>query len=215
MPIQPATPSAATPPANVSTRLASVVNELMNPFAGNTPATPPVDPPTAWVQLAAVRRELSGAAVSLAPASSSTVTPTLALTGAAVSPAPASPSAVNPTLALTGAAVNLDPAGNPITVNPTLTFTDGIVYGNANATDANGLPLTYTIVAQPSLGGKITVIPASELTAAGMATNTFTYLPYSTVLTGSVETFSELVNQTTPLDTALEGLPLLGSLVQP
>jgi len=193
VPLQPAAPRAATPPANVSTLLASVVNELMNPFAGNTPATPPADLPTAWVLLAAVRRELYGAAVSLAPAS---------------------PSTVSPTLALTGAAVSVDPT-NPITVNPTLTFIDGIVYGNANATAPPGTTLAYNIVAEPSLGGKITMIPASELAAAGLDPNTFTYLPYSTVLTGTTETFSELVSEVTPFDTALEGLPLLGSLVQP
>ena len=76
---QPATPSAATPAPSVSTVLASVIDQILNPFAGNTPATPPADPPTAWVLLAAVRRELSGAAVSLAPPSPSTVTPGLDL----------------------------------------------------------------------------------------------------------------------------------------
>jgi ABC-2 type transport system ATP-binding protein len=137
-----------------------VINEMLNPFAGNAP-TAPVDPPTTWVTLAAVRRELPGAAISLDPAS-------------------------------------------PITVNPTLTFNDGIIYGSANATDANGLPLAYTIVSDPSQGGKITFIP--ELPAG-----TFTYLPYATVLTSGSEHFSELVSETTPFDTSLENSPL-GSL---
>jgi ABC-2 type transport system ATP-binding protein len=143
-----------------------VINEVLNPFAGNAPAVP-VEPPTTWVQVAAVRRELSGAAVSLDPA-------------------------------------------NPITVKPTLTFDDGIVDGSANATDANGLPLAYTIVSNPSLGGKITFIP--ELTPG-----TFSYLPNATVLTSGTEKseqFRELVSETTPFDTALENLPLVGSLAQ-
>jgi ABC-2 type transport system ATP-binding protein len=135
---------------------------LLNPFAGNAP-TAPVDPPTTWVTLAAVRRELSGAAVSLDPA-------------------------------------------NPITVNPTLTFNDGIIYGSANATDAQALPLAYNIVSDPSQGGKITFVP--ELPAG-----TFTYLPYATVLTSGSEQFSELVSETTPFDTSLENLPVVGPLV--
>ena len=110
---------------------------------------------------------------------------------------------------LSGAAVSLDPA-NPITVNPTLTFSDGIVDGSANATDANGLPLAYTIVSNPSQGGKITFFPATEATAGD-----FTYLPDATVLTGTVEQFSELVSETTRFDTSLENLPLVASLVQP
>lgn len=158
---QPTTPN---PPAPTSVVLATVVNAMLNPFAGNSPSIP-VDPPTTWVLLAAARREISGAAVNLAP-----------------------------------------PA--PITVSPTLVLTDGIVYGNANATDATGLPLAYTIVSDPSQGGKITFIP--ELPAGN-----FTYLPYQTVLTGTVEQFSELVSETTPFDTMLEGLPVVGSLVQP
>src|SRR5262249_2220558 len=133
-----------------------------NPFAGNAP-TAPVDPPTTWVTLAAVRRELSGAAVSLDPAS-------------------------------------------PITVNPTLTFNDGIIYGSANAMDANGLPLAYTVVSDPSQGGKITFVPERP---AG----TFTYLPSATVLTSGSEQFSVLVSETTPFHIALANLPLVGSFV--
>ena len=164
--VQPTTPSATPPPPpNLLTIVATVISDVLNPSAGNAPAAP-VDTPTSWVQLAAVRRELSGAAVSL------------------------------------------DPAG-PITVNPTLTFNDGIIDGSANATDANGLPLAYTIVSAPSQGGKITFIPEA---AAG----TFSYLPNATVLTSGTENFSELVSENTPFDMALsplESLPLVGSIV--
>jgi ABC-2 type transport system ATP-binding protein len=160
--MQPARPSAATPPPGFSTIVASVINEVLNPFAGNAPAAPG-DPPTTWMLLAAVRRE--------------TVSPALV------------------------------PA-NPITVNPTLTFSDGIIDGSANATDASGLSLAYTIVSVPSQGGKITYIPEE---AAG----NFTYLPDASVLTSGTEQFSELVNETTAFDTTLEGLPLIGLIAQP
>ncbi len=100
---------------------------------------------------------------------------------------------------------------SPITVNPTLTFSDGIIDGSANATDANGLPLTYTILSDPSAGGKITFIPEA---AAG----TFSYLPYATVLTSGTENFSELVSETTPFDTLFNSLvgnvPIVGSIAQ-
>ena len=82
---QPATPNAAKPAPSVATAFAAVVNEILNPFAGNTPAAPPVNP-TTWVLLAAVRRELSGAAVNLDPPSPITGSPTLILNGYNVYP---------------------------------------------------------------------------------------------------------------------------------
>ena len=124
-----------------------------------------MDPPAAWVLLAAARREFSDAAVSLAP---------------------------------TG----------PIAVNPTLVFDDGIIFGSANATDANGLPLTYTVVSGPSQGGKITFVPEKT-------PGTFSYLPYQTVLNSGTEQFSVKINETTPFETALDAVPLVGSFVQP
>jgi ABC-2 type transport system ATP-binding protein len=153
----------APPPPNVLTVLASVVEEILNSAKRNAPAAP-LDPPRSWVETAAARREISDAAVNLAP---------------------------------TG----------PITVNPTLTFSDGIIEGSANATDAHGLPLAYTIVSGPSQGGKITFIPEA---AAG----TFGYLPNAAVLSSGTESFSELVSETTPFDTALEGLPIVGAIAQ-
>ncbi|MEI6254566.1 MAG: CocE/NonD family hydrolase, partial [Mycobacteriaceae bacterium] len=102
---------------------------------------------------------------------------------------------------------------NPITVNPTLTFSDAIVLGNTNAVDAKGLPLAYTVVAAPSQGGKITFIRPTDTPV--QPAGTFSYLPYATVLTGTTEQFSMLVSETTPFDTALraalKNLPALGS----
>lgn len=95
---------------------------------------------------------------------------------------------------------------NPITVNPTLTFNDGIIDGNANATDSRGVTLSYTVVSGPSQGGKIAFTP--EGTAGS-----FAYLPYATVVKSGTETFRELVSETTAFDKNLENVPLLGSLV--
>src|SRR5262245_20388164 len=98
---------------NMVTVLVGVVDGILDPAHHKTPAAP-LETPTSWVETAAARREISGAAVNLA-----------------------------------------SPTG-PITVSPTLTFSDGIIEGSANATDAKGLPLAYTIVSAPSRGGKIT-----------------------------------------------------------
>ncbi len=83
---QRATPNAATPARRFSTAFAALVREIFNPFAESAPTAPPVDPPTALVLLAAVRRELSGTAVNLAPPSPITASPTLILNGYNVVP---------------------------------------------------------------------------------------------------------------------------------
>ena len=98
------------------------------------------------------------------------------------------------------------PAKPAITINPTLTFNDGIITGNANAVDNHGNKLTYTMVKGPSQGGKVTFDP--ELTAGG-----FSYLPNSSVLTAGSETFREMITETTPLDKGLTSIPLLGGLI--
>ena len=108
---------------------------------------------------------------------------------------------------LSDAAVSLAPSG-PIVVDPTLVFDDGIILGNVNATDTKGLPLTYTVVSKPSQGGKITFVPEAT-------PGTFSYLPYKTVLTSGTEQFSVRVNETTPFETALDAVPLVGLFVQP
>ena len=128
----------------------------------------------------------------------------------------ATPAAVRITSASTAAAAaagaSVTPAAtaNPITVHPTLTFGDAIVLGNANASDAKGLPLTYTIVSSPSQGGKITFVRPTDTPV--QPAGTFNYLPYATVLTGATEQFSELVSETTPFDAAVKKLPVLGSV---
>ena len=94
----------------------------------------------------------------------------------------------------------------PITVAPELLpVDDGLIFGYVNATDANGLPLTYTVVSGPSQGGKITFVP--EKSTPG----TFSYLPYQTVLISGTEQFSVKVDETTPFEMALDAVPLAAS----
>jgi hypothetical protein len=83
---QSATTNAAAPAHSVSTAFAAMVNQILSPFAGNTPTAPPADSPAALVLLAAVRRELSGAATNLDQPSPTTVSPTLVLNGFNVVP---------------------------------------------------------------------------------------------------------------------------------
>ena len=175
------TEQAETPSVETSSlTVLAHLTDVLNPFAGDAPAIP-VDPPAALILLAAARREIGSDSDVIAPASF-----------ASASFAPAS-------LVLT----------SPITVNPTLTFDDGLIFGNANAVSANGLPLTYTVQSNPSEGGKITLAPE------GSAPGTFAYLPYKTVLTSGTEEFSLLVNETTVFESLLDAIPLASSFVQP
>ena len=65
--------------------------------------------------------------------------------------------------------------------------------------------MTYTVVKDPSGGGK--VLPRS-------ATGNFSFLPdFSSVQNGTPEDFSVLVAETTPFDAALTQIPLIGSFV--
>lgn len=96
-----------------------------------------------------------------------------------------------------------------ISYDPELTVVDGVITGK-NPTGNAGL--TYTVVAAPSGGGKVTV----DKTTGG-----FTYLPYSSGLTGTSQTFGDpetfkvLVAENTQFDKLLEALPVVGGLVEP
>ena len=83
---QSATANAAQPANSVANILASAVNRVLSPSAGTTPTTPPVDQPATLVLLAALRRGLSGAAVSLDQPSATTASPTLVLNGYSLVP---------------------------------------------------------------------------------------------------------------------------------
>jgi ABC-2 type transport system ATP-binding protein len=81
----------------------------------------------------------------------------------------------------------------------------GVITSSAQGTDANGLPLAYTVVAAPSAGGKVNLNPT---------TGTFAYLPDASVFTSpcTPESFSILVHEVTPFVSALaplEALPIV------
>jgi ABC-2 type transport system ATP-binding protein len=65
-PVAPVT-APASPLSPVSSVVVNLVNDVLNPFAGNGPAAP-VDSPTGWIQAAAARRELFTAPITYAPA---------------------------------------------------------------------------------------------------------------------------------------------------
>jgi ABC-2 type transport system ATP-binding protein len=179
------TPAAPAAPAHLSGLLASAVNDVLNPLAGNTPTAPPIEPPTAWTLLAFARREFG------APSATS---------GAQVA---------TQSLMAAPTTTSLLLSSSPVTVNPTVIWTDGIINGDFGASST--LPLSYTVVSAPNLGGKVnlTLDPVT-----GQPNGSFTFLPYKTALApGGTEQFSVLVSQVTPFDTALEGLPVVGSFV--
>ncbi|MED5813130.1 CocE/NonD family hydrolase [Mycolicibacterium sp. 050232] len=107
-----------------------------------------------------------------------------------------STAAVSPSLAGTGG----------ITAAPTVGIDDGIITGNVNgATTSSGLPLTYTVIGDPSAGGKVRLDSAN---------GTFTFLPYATVVdSDGTEKFTVLVAETTAFDAALQQIPIVGSFV--
>lgn len=97
-------------------------------------------------------------------------------------------------------------AGGPISVDPTLDFLDGVIYGSVGATDTNGRPLIYTLLDGPDQGGKITLNDDG----------TFSFLPdLSVVDSRGVENFTVMVSQTSVLMALLEQIPIIGDFVQP
>jgi ABC-2 type transport system ATP-binding protein len=102
-------------------------------------------------------------------------------------------------------------------VSPTLVSTpydigvvQGVVTGcaaNDCPTTSGGLPLTYTVVGDPTNGGKVSV---------DSTTGKFTFLPFADQTAADptgTESFNVLVAQTTQFDTFLTGLPLVGTAV--
>lgn len=98
--------------------------------------------------------------------------------------------------------------GSTIVTDPGVEWVDGILRGTVGATSSRGLPLTYTLVDAPSLGGKITF-------AADDPEGQFSYLAdMSTVTSPSLnEQFSILVAETTGFDQFLSNIPIIGLFV--
>ncbi|WP_029109716.1 CocE/NonD family hydrolase [Mycobacterium sp. URHD0025] len=106
-----------------------------------------------------------------------------------------STAAVSPSVTATGG----------ITAAPSVGITDGIIHGATGATSTSGLPLTYTVIGDPSAGGKVRLDSAN---------GSFTFLPYATVVdSGGTEKFTVLVAETTAFDAALQQIPIVGSFV--
>lgn len=102
-----------------------------------------------------------------------------------------------------------------LTYSPEIGVVNGVITGTnqVSSTLSGARPLTYSVVGAPSGGGKVTV---------EAKTGNFTYLAYSSGLNpdgtqqfSQSEQFKVLIAETTPLDAALERIPLLGDLVQP
>ncbi|MGV0993223.1 MAG: CocE/NonD family hydrolase [Mycobacterium sp.] len=120
--------------------------------------------------------------------------------GAAVRRAP-----VRPTAKATGSSVS----SAPITVNPSVAWNEGVLTGTLGAT--SDLPLSYSVVSRPSLGGKLGEGPLLPLTNFGPE-GQFTYVPYASTLTDptQTETFQILALQNSQFDQFVE--KLLGPL---
>ena len=105
--------------------------------------------------------------------------------------------------------------GNSLIVSQDMGWQEGLLEGTINATSTNDLPVYYTLLDGPSLGGKIAFAPGSH--QASDNPGIFTYIPDMTTLVnpGLSEQFSILVSEETPFDSFLKGLPVIGLLVDP
>jgi len=112
---------------------------------------------------------------------------------------------------------------NGVTVDPKVTYYDGILQGNLNASSAGGRELTYTFVTS-SAGGKAALnnVPAG-LPYGGVGS--FTLLPYATWIdpanptqnptpSGSQQ-FTIRVSENTAFDQFVVKIPLVGLLAEP
>ncbi|MGE3657881.1 MAG: CocE/NonD family hydrolase [Mycolicibacterium sp.] len=106
--------------------------------------------------------------------------------------------------------------GNPITVDPVLGFTDGVLQGDLNATP-DPVTLNYVVTKQPDQGGKVTFNELTDpVTKATYENGTFSYLPDLSVLdSGGSEQFTVMVSEYSSLVKLLAQVPLLGALVEP
>ncbi|MBX7453713.1 peptidase S15 [Mycolicibacterium sp. 3033] len=119
---------------------------------------------------------------------------------------PAAPPMNSPMEWAMAAAARRELESGPVSVNPVLEFLDGVIYGNVGATDSRGNPLIYTIIDEPSQGGKITLAEDGS----------FSFLPdLSVVESGGTEQFTVMVSEQTGLVRFLEQIPLLGDFVEP
>lgn len=122
--------------------------------------------------------------------------------------------ASNPAAAIasaTAATVSGSRVGNSITVDPTVSWSDGLLLGTLNAVSSRGLDMTHKVLSDPSLGGKIAWAPAAT------DPDLFSYLPYMTTVSNpsQSEKFTVMVAEVTKLDNFLTKIPVLGAVVDP
>lgn len=107
-------------------------------------------------------------------------------------------------------------AQNSLTVDPTVTFVDGVIQGTLQASNTRGLPMTYKFV-DSSAGGKLALgtVPTGPSTTDPQS---YTILPYATWLDGGTkgqQQFNVRVSEVTDFDTFITGIPLIGMLATP
>jgi ABC-2 type transport system ATP-binding protein len=192
-------PPPAAEPANLPAVPAQTLPAQILP-AQTLPAPRPAPRPAAALQ--------SSAAAPATPASANDS-----------SPVPAQ----NPAQAATQASAQASSSSsqNTITISEEVTWGGtfrgkeypGILVGTLNA--QSPLPLTYTLVSDPNMGGKLgsraNTAPSNVVFGPQ---GEFFYIPSAATLTepGKIESFKVLVAETTPFDEFLTSLPLLGML---
>lgn len=200
---------------------------------------------------AAVARRVAAASVAIAPAPVPAPAPALASAVASGNGTPTgntSPLApalvdspllaallelarrVNPAAAGAASATASAVTNNGVTVDPKVTYFDGILQGNLNATSASGQQLVYKFV-NSSAGGKLdlgnvpTALDPALPTGAKGGSQSFTLLPYATWInpnnptpnptpTGT-QTFDVRVSENTKFDQFIVKIPLVGMLAGP
>jgi len=199
-------PDAAEPVAAPEPQMTGFITGVAAPSgdAGSDPSGP-VDSPLAAALLAYSRRELGTASATDGPAALATTT---AITTTAIT-----------TTAITTTAIT----NNGVTVDPRVTYYDGILQGNLNAASAGGQELTYTFVTA-SAGGKMALGNVPTGLPYGGA-GSFTLLPYATWIdpanptqnptpSGS-QSFTVRVSETTAFDQFVVKIPLVGLVAEP
>ena len=109
---------------------------------------------------------------------------------------------------------------DPITVDPALMFTEGVIYGNVNAAPGLATSYTYTLTDDPSNGGKIflgTTDPNDP--TKRIQDGSFNYLPFQDENapggTFESEQFTIMVSELSGLMKLLQMIPVLGDFVAP
>ncbi len=108
---------------------------------------------------------------------------------------------------------------NPITVDPTIGFPDGVIVGDLHARNSNFNSLIYTVTSGPDNGKAfVNPTPADALADpyAAEVAGRFTYLPDSSLLASrGTDQFTVMVSELSDLMTLLTNIPVLGTFVKP